>query len=191
MDTVSLFLAGQREFGARVHEIGGRWADPTPDDDWDVGALVEHLIDEQRWVTPLLSGKSLAEADEIVKAMGSPSADRVAAWEEAVAAAAATANEPGVLDRTVELSRGPTPAGSYLGEMIMDLCIHSWDLGKAIGSTRTLPGELVDTVFGAVRGFGDLSAFGDMFKPAVTVPDNAPAVDQLVAYTGRNPLWPA
>ena len=31
------------------------------------------------------------------------------------------------LDRTVSLSRGPTPARQYLTEMVFDLIVHSWD----------------------------------------------------------------
>jgi uncharacterized protein (TIGR03086 family) len=191
MDTVSLFLSGQREFGARVHEVGDRWNAPTPDDEWDVAALVDHLIDEQRWVAPLLTGKSLAEAAEVVEAMGPTDADRVAAWEQAASAAAEAASAPGALERTVELSRGPTPGGDYLAEMIMDLCVHSWDLGKAVGSSRPLPDDLVGAVHGELQKFGDLTAMGDFFKPAVTVPDDAPAVDRLVALTGRDPSWSA
>jgi uncharacterized protein (TIGR03086 family) len=189
-DMVSLFKTGQREFGARVHEIrDDQWGAPTPDDEWDVAALVEHLIDEARWVAPLLEGMSLVGAGAAVAAMPRMADDRVGAWESAAAAAAAAVSAEGALERTVELSRGPTPASGYIGEMIFDLCVHSWDLGRAIGSSRPLPDELVDAVFQVAKGFGDLSTFGDMFKPAVSVPEHAPLVDRLVAFTGRDPSY--
>src|ERR1700757_3262388 len=70
-EMVSLFLTGQREFSARVNEIADdQWRLPTVDTAWDVAALVDHLIDEQRWLGPLIGGQSLAEAGETVKAMG-------------------------------------------------------------------------------------------------------------------------
>jgi uncharacterized protein (TIGR03086 family) len=156
-----------------------------------VGALVDHLIDEQRWVAPLMAGRSLAEAGDLVERMGSPAADRPAAWEKASFAAAEAVSAPGALDRTVELSRGATPAPDYLAEMVLDLCVHAWDLGKAVGSERPLPAELVEAVDGEVRKYGDLTSFGTMFKAAIEVPDDAPAIDRLVAYTGRRPDWPA
>jgi uncharacterized protein (TIGR03086 family) len=191
-DLVSLFKMGQREFGARVHEVrDDQWRAPTPDDDWDVGTLVDHLIDENRWVAPLVDGMSLADAGKAVAEMPPMADDRVAAWDTAAAAAGEAFSADGALEGTVELSRGPTPVQQYIGEMIFDLCVHSWDLGAAIGSSRPLPDELVAAVYAMAKGFGDLAAFGDMFKPAVSVADDAPLVDQLIAFTGRNPSYSA
>ena len=188
MDMVSLFKTGQREFGARVHEVrDDQWGTPTPDDDWDVATLVDHLIDENRWVAPLFQGLSVAEAGDVVAAMPPVADDRVGAWDAAAAAAAEAFSAAGALERTVELSRGPTPAQQYIGEMVFDLCVHSWDLGRAIGSSRPLPDDMVHAVYGVATSFGDLSMFGDMFKPAVSVPEHAPLVDRLVAFTGRDP----
>jgi uncharacterized protein (TIGR03086 family) len=187
-DMVSLFLTGQREFGVRVHEIrDDQWGAPTPDDEWDVATLVDHLIDENRWVAPLLDGMSLAEAGDAVAALPPPAQDRVGAWDAAAAASAAAFSRDGVLESSVALSRGSTPARQYIGEMIFDLCVHSWDLGRAIGSQQPLPEELAAAAFGMAKSFGDLSAFGDMYKPAVSIPDEAPLVDRLIAYTGRDP----
>ena len=186
-ELVSLFLAGQREFGARVGDISDeQWSAPTIDTEWDVAALVDHLVDEQRWLGPLVSGQSLADAGEAVKAMGSTAADRGAAWHSA-ASAAGDALSTASLDGEVELSRGMTATRGYVTEMVFDLTVHAWDLGQAIGSSRQLPDELVEPVYVMVQQFGDLSAFGDMFKPPVTVPDDAPTVDKLIGLTGRNP----
>jgi uncharacterized protein (TIGR03086 family) len=189
-DMVSLFLAGQREFSTRLAEVDGRWHAPTPDDEWDVGALVDHLIDENRWAAPLLAGKSLADAGAVVEAMGSPEADRVAAWEKAAFSASEAFSAAGALERTVELSRGPTPARQYLAEMIFDLCIHAWDLGKAVQSSRDFDPDLVDSVYAVAKDMGDLSGSG-YFKSPVDVPDDAPALDRLVGLTGRDPAWQA
>ena len=35
------------------------------------------------------------------------------------------------MDRMVALSRGPTPVPAYLDEMLIDVTVHSWDLGTA------------------------------------------------------------
>jgi uncharacterized protein (TIGR03086 family) len=191
-DMVALFKTGQREFGARVHEVrDDQWGAPTPDDEWDVAALVDHLIDENRWVAPLMEGLSLADAGDAVAALPSIADDRVRAWDTAAAAAAAAFAAEGALERSVELSRGATPAAQYIIEMIFDHCVHAWDLGSAIGSSRPLPDELVGAVYAGAQALGDLSAFGGMFKPAVSVADDAPLVDKLIAYTGRDPSYRA
>lgn len=190
MDEIArLFLTAQREFNARVEAITpDQWDGPTVDDDWDVGALVDHLIDENRWLAPLLGGRSLEEAGDAVAAQAAAEADRQAAWRSAATAAAEVVSADGALDGEVALSRGPTPAAEYLSEMTIDHTIHAWDLGTAIGSDRPLPDELVTMVYSMLEPLGDLSkVFDGMFAPPVQVPDDAPLVDKLVALTGRNP----
>jgi uncharacterized protein (TIGR03086 family) len=193
-ELVSMFLSAQRAFGDRVHAIrDDQWKLPTPDAEWNVADLVSHLIDEDRWLAPLLRGLDLESAGKVVEGSRSLSVDGgvganlALEWDEAAVAAADALSADGVLDRTVELSRGPTPARDYLGEMIFDHTVHGWDLGTAIGYSEPLPSDVVETVYGMAKGMGDLSAFGDMFAPAVPVPDDAATIDKLIGLTGRNP----
>jgi uncharacterized protein (TIGR03086 family) len=188
-ELVGLFLLAQREFGARVEEVGpDQWRSPTVDTEWDVGSLVDHVLEENRWVGPLVSGQSLAQAEGAVAAAAAHENDRKTAWANAAASAAQAFSGAGALDGTVDLSRGSTPVRSYITEMIFDHTIHAWDLGRAIGSERILPAELVTVVYTELEPLGDLSAaFGDMFAPPVSVSDDAPLVDKLIALTGRDP----
>ena len=188
-----MFLAAQRAFGDRVHAVReDQWHASTPCADWDVAGLVEHIIDEDKWLTPLIHGLDLESAGKIVEGSrslpvdGGVGANLVAVWDEASLAAADAIGEDGAMERTVELSRGPTPAAEYLGEMTIDHLIHAWDLGTAIGYREPLPADVVETVYGMIKDV-DLASFGDMFKPAVSVPDDAPTLDKLIAHTGRKP----
>jgi uncharacterized protein (TIGR03086 family) len=191
---VSLFLAAQRAFGERVHAVGDdQWGLPTPDTEWNVAALVAHLIDENRWVAPLVHGHSLEAAAKIVEGKrslpvdGGVGGNLVQEWDEASLAAGDAFGEPGALERTVALSRGPTPATGYIAEMIFDHIVHAWDLGTAVGYTGELPADVVHAVYEQAKGMGELSSYGDMFAPAVPVPADAPTLDKLVALTGRDP----
>jgi uncharacterized protein (TIGR03086 family) len=188
MDNVlGLFDEGVRQFSMRVEAVGsGDWDKPTPDTEWTVADLVKHLIDEHLWIPPLLGGHDLETAGKIVEGTAagtSPAID----WTAAKAASLQAAHEPGALERTVSLSRGPTPAGEYLAEMIVDLTVHSWDLGKAIGASNELPEELVSFVYPIVVGAQDVLAGSGMFAPPVPCPDDAPMSHKLVALTGRDP----
>ena len=43
----------------------------------------------------------------------------------------------------MHLTRGPTPAAEYIGEMITDLVVHAWDLARATDGDTDLEPELV------------------------------------------------
>jgi uncharacterized protein (TIGR03086 family) len=194
-ELLARFLQAQREFGARVHAIGEEhWSWRTPDTEWSVADLVRHLVDEQRWVAPLLHGLDLDSAAKVVEGTrslpvdGGVGANLAEEWDEAATTSSDAVNEPGALDRTVQLSRGSTPVREYLGEMTFDAVVHSWDLGRAIAYSDELPGELIDYVWSSARGIGDLSASG-LFDRPVDVPADASALDRLVALTGRDPRW--
>lgn len=192
-----MFLTAQRAFGDRVHAIGeDQWHATTPCDDWDVTQLVDHLIDENQWVPPLMHGLDLESANKIVQGArslpvdGGVGANLTEVWDGASLACADAFREDGGMERTVALSRGPTPATGYITEMIFDHLVHAWDLEKAIGYRGdALPDDLAATAYEMVQGMGDLSQFGDMFKPAVSVPDDAPIMDKLIGLTGRDPNY--
>jgi uncharacterized protein (TIGR03086 family) len=182
---LDLFSKGQHQFGMRVHRITSeQWDAATPCSDWTVRQLVDHLIDEQRWVPPLVAGRSLAQAQAVVD---SPQVgdDPVAHWDAAAEASRIAFAEPGALEREVTLSRGQTPATEYLSDLILDLAVHSWDLGQAVGISDPLPADLISHAAGIVRDV-DLSSTG-AFDPPVSVSPDASDEDRLIAATGRDP----
>src|SRR5919204_3225015 len=185
-DLISMFRDAQDEFTKRVTQVSPeQWAAPTPDDEWTVTDLVSHLVDEHLWMPPLIEGHGLGEAEKIVESVRRSSSDQPAeAWEAAALGSRRAVMEPGALDRQVQLSRGPTPVADYVSEMIFDLTVHSWDLGVAIGVRDPLSDRLVQHSLKVLESFGDTSAIGG-FKPPVSVPDDAPAENRLVALTGR------
>ena len=184
MDMVELHRRACAEFGSRVEAVGsGDWESPTPCTDWDVRALVAHIVDECRWTPPLLAGRTIAEVgDELA---GDPLGDDpVGAWRAAVAEAmsAVTAADP---DRIVHLSFGDFPAGFYVTQVSVDHLIHAWDLARGIGADERLDPELVDVV---AEWFADQEATyrsGGVISERKPVPDGADAQTRLLAAFGR------
>jgi uncharacterized protein (TIGR03086 family) len=189
------FLAAQQAFTRRVHAIReDQWHAPTPDAEWDVAALVDHLIEENRWAAPLLHGLDLESAGKVVQGSrklpveGGVGANLAEVWDEAAVESSDAFSADGALDRTVVLSRGETPVRQYLAEMTFDLIVHGWDLGQAIGHPQDFPDDVVEAAYAEAKSMGDLSGTG-MFNAPVSVADDAPAIDKLVAFTGRDPAW--
>jgi uncharacterized protein (TIGR03086 family) len=192
-DLLGLYLAAEHEFTVRVHAVGDdQWDNATPDTEWTVADLVEHLIEEHRWAAPLMHGQDLESSAKVVEGSrslpvgGGVGANLAQEWDDAATGSNEAFTAPGALDREVELSRGSTPVRTYLEEMIFDLVIHAWDLGQAIGYQNPLPDDLVAAIYSAVAAMGDLSGSG-MFAPPVDCADDAPTIDKLVAATGRRP----
>ena len=184
MSTGELFERAAAEFSARLRDVGDRWTAPTPDADWDVRALVNHVAGEALWLSPLLEGKTIADVGGRLDGdvLGD---DPVATWDLAVAEAAGViaAVDPAA---TVHLSYGDRTAEEYLTEVGTDVLIHTWDLARAVGGDERLPADLVDRVaewFPAAeemwRGAGVIAA-----RPEV--PDGADAQTKVLAMFGRD-----
>jgi uncharacterized protein (TIGR03086 family) len=163
------------EFDARVWQIGDhQWQAATPDEDWAVRDLVDHVVGEDLWVPLLLAGSTIAEVggrfDGDVLGAGPR-----AAWTAASAAAVQAVEADSAMDRIVHLSSGDVP----------DHLIHAWDLARAIGADERLDPGLVASCaswFGsaedAYRGAGAIAA-----RPRV--PGDADAQAVLLARFGR------
>ena len=181
---IELFRRSVEEFGRRVLTIGdddlGR---PTPCADWDVRALLHHLVYEELWAPPLFHGATIAEVGDRFEGeiLG---AEYHSAWKEAAAGALDAATGE-VLDRTVHLSFGDVPGREYLGQLTADHLIHSWDLARALGADEKLPADLVSHVHDFLAPQADQWRGAGVFGPAVEVPPGADLQTRLLALTGR------
>ena len=64
-EVVDLYTRSVDAFLAAVDQVPDEaWAAPTPCTDWDVRALVNHVVGEDRWVVPLLEGRTIAEVGD-------------------------------------------------------------------------------------------------------------------------------
>lgn len=162
-----------------------QWDAPTPCTEWDVRALVGHLVDEHRWLVPLLGGRSLEEAGHHLA--GEPVGDAPAQAWEAVLAEAGPAVERADLGATVHLSYGDAPAAHYLSELTTDVVVHGWDLATALGIDPDPEPDLVAAVLAWVEPRSGGLADTGLFDPPQPVDDDADALTRLVALTGRRP----
>jgi uncharacterized protein (TIGR03086 family) len=184
-DLSALFRRAANGFTRNVHAVkDAQWHDPTPDTEWDVRMLVNHVTVEQLWAPPLMSGATVAdigdrfEGDQLGR-------DPRAAWDAAVGASLEALCAPGALTGAVELDRGTTPREQYCFEMTTDALIHSWDLARGIGADETLDPELVAFVYERTLPIAEQLQETGFFAPPVPVPDDAPLQVKLLGIFGR------
>jgi uncharacterized protein (TIGR03086 family) len=189
-DLIATFLTAQAAFTERVHAIADdQWQLGTPDAQWTVADLVWHLTDEHRWAGPLLAGLGMDAARAVVAGLGSAAGDaaaRVREWDLAAATSAEAFRADGALTGSVVITRGQAPVAEYLEEMVLDLIVHAWDLGTAIGYPEPLPADAVEAIYPLAQAVVDRTPSG-MFDAPVRVSTDAPVIDRLVALTGRHP----
>ncbi|MGZ4609440.1 MAG: TIGR03086 family metal-binding protein, partial [Actinomycetes bacterium] len=173
------------EVDSRVDQIADhQWSDPTPCANWDVRALVAHVVDEQRWVPFLLSGGSVANAGD--RFSGDPLGDDPkGAWRRESRSAREAFHAEGALDHTVALSYGDTSARDYLWEMTRDLAVHAWDLARGIGADEHLDPELVRRIHHETQKDVESLAASGLFDPPAPIRSNADLQTRMLALFGR------
>jgi uncharacterized protein (TIGR03086 family) len=189
-DLLSLHEQALDEFGRRVHAVRpDQWHAATPCTEWDVRALVNHLVYEQLWAPPLLAGATVAEIGDRFDGdqLGD---DPVGVWDSAAATARDAITAPGALDRTVHLSFGDVPGSEYVSQLVTDLAVHAWDLARGIGAEDHLEPELVTTVRAWSEPQAELLAQSGLFAPPVPVPSEADPQTALLGLFGRSRKWP-
>jgi uncharacterized protein (TIGR03086 family) len=190
-DAATLFARAVEAFQARVRVVGDdAWGRPTPCSDWDVRALVNHVVGEQRWVVPLMDGRTIQDVGDAIDGDLLGSAPREAA-DTAAKDAVASMREPGALDRTVHLSFGDTGAAEYAWQLIADHVVHAWDLAVAVGADARLDHDLVAGVGQWWVGREELYRRAGLIADRVPVPAHASRQDRLLASFGRDPSWSA
>jgi uncharacterized protein (TIGR03086 family) len=184
-DQADLHRRAVEEFGARVRAVADdQWELPTPCADWNVRQLVNHLVYENRWTVPLMSGGTIAEVGDRYE--GDLLGDRPKqAWDESSAEAVEAVGADGALDRIVDLSSGPTPAREYVSQLFADHLIHAWDLARAIGADERLDPELVDACAAWFTSMEDVYRSIGAIGPRPETPPGADAQTTLLAAFGR------
>jgi uncharacterized protein (TIGR03086 family) len=187
MALADLYRRSVDGFVDRVRKVRpDQWAEPTPCADWDVRALVNHIVNEERWTVPLFAGATIADVGDRFDGdlLGE---DPVASAVDAADEAKAVVDSDGALERTVHLSFGDTPASEYVHQLLADHLIHSWDLAVAIDADRTLDPEGVRACLEWFAEREDIYRSSGAIGPRVDVPAHAGDQDLLLAGFGRDP----
>ncbi|RKS72618.1 uncharacterized protein (TIGR03086 family) [Motilibacter peucedani] len=156
--------------------------DPTPCPDYDVSALVGHVV---AWVRVFASG--LAEGEPVEQPDVFVADDPAAEFRAATAQALDGVRRLG-LDREVHLTSGGVPARSALRMMIGEYVAHGWDLATATGQPVPYTDDVADLAADGMAPMllDEYRGPGMPFAHAVPVGDDARPLVRFLCFTGRD-----
>ncbi|QFG26370.1 TIGR03086 family metal-binding protein [Actinomadura sp. WMMB 499] len=166
-----------------------RLEDRTPDPEWTVRDLVNHLIlwtsrgetaarkepttgpgeDHDFTAEPRWAERFEEQARRTAEAWHDP-----AAWEGRTSL---TGNKEGM--------PAPVIGGILYGEFV----VHGWDLAAATGRDPGFPPEVVQDAWEQLVPTAEVGREYGAFGPEVPVPESAPLLDRLLGLAGRDPHW--
>jgi len=161
-----------------------QWAQGTPCAEWDVRALLNHIVAGNLWAAELADGRTIDEVGDRLDGdqLGAVPLD---AYDQSSRAAAAAFDAPGALNHPCAVSYGPVPGSVYAGHRFLDVLIHGWDLAVATGQDTHLDPALVEACWDEIQPQADaLQASGMFGQPGSAAPDADPQT-RLLAALGR------
>ncbi len=168
-------------FAARV--AGTRdWGSPAPVPGWTARDVVGHLVE---WFPAFLSGGGIT-----LPAGSTVADDPVAAWEHQVSAV-----QDLVESRGDESFTHPHAGTHRLADAVdrfytADVFMHTWDLSRATGQRPGLDEDFAAVLLAGMQPIEELLRTSGQYGDPVPVAADAPVVDRLMGFIGRDPAWP-
>lgn len=176
--------------GELVHGVRPeQWAGPSNCPDWDVRALVNHVVFGNRTFTGILTGQAPPPQEQIrtMRDQDLLGDDPTASWQDSAARLLTAFDAPGVLDRTFPSPLGSMPGAGLAGLRITETLVHGWDLARSTGQRAPFDDAVAQTALDfTIRQLppgAERSSFP--FAPEQPVAVDAPAIDRLAAHLGR------
>lgn len=157
------------------------WSAPAPVGGWTVRDVVGHLVG---WFPGFLAaaGVSLPPGPAVDD-------DPVAAWQHQADAVQALLAERG--EEQLSHPRGGTHrlADAVDRFYTADVFMHSWDLARASGQDLALDEGYAAILLEGMRPIEEVLRSSGQYGAPVPVPGEAPVVDRLMGFIGRDPAW--
>ena len=171
---------------------------PTPCPEMDVRDMLGHLVA----VLDRIAALGLGEDPFAVSESSAPDDDWSDAWARSARRAVHAWGIEGVLEQPMSLPWIQGSGAEVLTSYFSELTVHTWDLANASGqqpdwddgvvtaalaASDFLPAENRRALFEEISTAMGLDEVAMPFAERVSTLDDAPAIDRLVAWNGRDP----
>ncbi|NQW21502.1 MAG: TIGR03086 family protein [Chloroflexi bacterium] len=160
------------------------WGNDTPCSDWDVKAVVNHIVYENVWMIALFSGRTIAEVGNEFEGdlVGD---DPAGVYTRTANDVKAILAEPDAMTRTCQISSGPVSGADYAKELFLDTLIHGWDIAVGSNQDAMLDEYLVKMCMPLGQEIADNEAYRSAFKTPTKRSTSNPQT-HLLGLLGRN-----
>ncbi len=188
MEAIDALKTANAEFEARLRSVASdQWALPTPCDEWNVEALVNHVLLGTRMTVQVLDGMPREEViaqlnDDLVTGQ-----DPIASFVELADQMVERFSGPQGLEGIVAHPAGDFPRSMFIGFRVADGAAHAWDLATAIDGDTSLDADMVQWAWDDTQPQREMLTAAGMFGegPSGSVADDAPRQDRYLDLLGR------
>jgi uncharacterized protein (TIGR03086 family) len=157
--------------------------DRTPCEKFTVAELIDHLGGT------LMSAARAARKEAQPGESAATPAMTPRALADSAGRASAAWSDPAAYDGTTEFGPGEMPASFAASITLHELALHGWDLARATGRPFDLGEDTGRIALGVVEQIAEQARGNGGYGPPVAVPSDAPAFQQALGASGRNPGW--
>jgi uncharacterized protein (TIGR03086 family) len=175
----------------RIHD--NQLGAPTPCGESTVGDILDHV----NGLAQAFAAAATKDLGPVTSTPRAPDAARLSpGWRVDIpnhtAALTQAWMDPAAWEGMTQVG-GVSLPGEVAGRIALnEIVLHSWDLARAIGQPYQQDPGLLETCLASLSAMyppEDLERRKGIFAPPVDVPANAPLVDRVVAFSGRDPSW--
>jgi uncharacterized protein (TIGR03086 family) len=166
---------------------------PTPCGESTVGDILDHV----NGLAQAFAAAATKDLGPVTSTPRAPDAARLSpGWRVDIPNHTATLTQawmdPAAWEGMTQVG-GVSLPGEVAGRIALnEIVLHSWDLARAIGLPYQQDPGLLETCLASLSAMyppEDLERRKGIFASPVDVPADAPLVDRVVAFSGRDPRW--
>lgn len=161
-----------------------QWPNSTPCTDWDVLAVTNHLVYENRWAVALLNGKTIEEVGDAFEG-DLVGGDPRRVYRESSIEVKEILSQSDSMSRTCHISSGPVSGAEYACQLFLDTLIHGWDISVGVGRPVVLDTGLVEACIPVAQLTAAQAAGSGSFAKPVPVESHLSPQTRLLALLGR------
>jgi uncharacterized protein (TIGR03086 family) len=172
----------------------GQMSQPTPCADWDLGALLAHMIIQHHGFARAVDGERTDVADWQPVPVDD---DPIGRYHKAADRVILSFGTAGALERTAylpEIRDGITVPGRVaVGFHFVDYVVHTWDVAATLRLPLSVDDDLLAAALVVAAQVPDDDASrqpGMAFGPKVPDAPDGDRLDRLLRMLGRSPKWP-